>query len=297
MATAPRTAFVLAGGGSLGAVEVGMLRVLAAHGLRADLVVGVSVGAINAAYYAANPTPAGVAELTRIWSGLRTRDVFPFSPVRGFLGFVGWQDALVDPTPLRMLLARELPYGRLDESKLPCHIVATDVLDGQEIVLSKGDAVTALLASAAIPGVFPPVAYGGKTLIDGGVANNTPIATAISLGTERVIVLPTGYSCAGRRAAPRRDPDGAPRPHVDDRPPARDRHRAALVTRRDRRRPTPLSGRVDAVRLRSGGRAHRPRRGVDEDVARYQRARAPRRARRAAGTRTRRGPVSPLVGV
>jgi NTE family protein len=198
MATAPRTAFVLAGGGSLGAVEVGMLRVLAAHGLRADLVIGASVGAINAAYYAANPTPAGVAELTRIWAGLRTRDVFPISPVRGFFGFIGWQDAFVDPSPLRQLLARELPYGRLEETPVPCHIVATDVLDGREVVLSKGDAVTALLASAAIPAVFPPVAYGGKTLIDGGVASNTPIATAISLGAERVIVLPTGYSCALR---------------------------------------------------------------------------------------------------
>jgi NTE family protein len=196
MAVAPRTAFVLAGGGSLGAVEVGMLRVLAAHDVRADLVVGASVGAINAAYYAGNPTPAGVAELTRIWSNLRTRDVFPFSPLRGFFGFVGWQDALVDPTPLRTLLERRLPYRRLEDAPVPCHIVATDVLDGREVVVSKGDAVSALLGSAAIPGVFPPVAHDGKTLIDGGVASNTPIATAISLGAERVIVLPTGYSCA-----------------------------------------------------------------------------------------------------
>jgi NTE family protein len=196
MATAPRTAFVLAGGGSLGAVEVGMLRVLAAHDLRADLVVGASVGAINAAYYAANPTPAGVAELTRIWGGLRTRDVFPFSPFRGFLGFVGWQDALVDPHPLRALLEHEFPYRRLEDARVPCHIVATDVLDGREVVLSRGDVVPALLASAAIPGVFPPVANDGKALIDGGVASNTPIATAIGLGAERVIVLPTGYSCA-----------------------------------------------------------------------------------------------------
>jgi NTE family protein len=196
LSAAPRTAFVLAGGGSLGAVEVGMLRVLAAHGLRADLVVGASVGAINAAYYAANPTPAGVAKLTRVWSGLRTRDVFPFSPVRGFFGFVGWQDALVDPAPLGALLERELPFRRLEDAPVACHIVATDILDGREVVLSRGDAVTALLASAAIPGVFPPVVLDGRTLIDGGVASNTPIATAIALGAERVIVLPTGYSCA-----------------------------------------------------------------------------------------------------
>src|SRR5262245_61513328 len=120
MRAAPRTAFVLAGGGSLGAVEVGMLRVLAAHGLRADLVVGASVGAINAAYYAADPTPAGVAELTRIWAGLARGDVFPFSPVRGFLGFVGWHDGLVDPGPLRALLERALPFKRLEDAAVPC---------------------------------------------------------------------------------------------------------------------------------------------------------------------------------
>ncbi len=173
-----------------------MLRVLAAHDVRADLVVGASVGAINAAHYAGNPTPAGVADLTRIWDGLRTRDVFPFSPLRGFLGFVGWQDALVDPAPLRALLERETRSRRLEDLSVPCHIVATDVLDGREVLLSKGDVVSALLASSAIPGVFPPVALDGKTLIDGGVASNTPVATAISLGAERVIVLPTGYSCA-----------------------------------------------------------------------------------------------------
>jgi NTE family protein len=79
---------------------------------------------------------------------------------------------------------------------IPCHVVATEVLDGREVVLSSGPVIPALLASAAIPGVFPPVVYDGRTLFDGGVANNTPIATAIELGAGRVIVLPSGYSCA-----------------------------------------------------------------------------------------------------
>jgi NTE family protein len=196
----PRTAFVLAGGGSLGAVEVGMLRVLVAHGLRADFVVGASVGAINAAYYAARPSAEGIERLARVWSGLRTRDVFPFSPVSGFLGFIGWHDGLIDPGPLRALLERGLPLRRLEDAAVPCHLVATDVLDGREVVLSSGDAVTALLASAAIPGIFPPVLREGKTLTDGGVASNTPIATALGLGAERLIVLPTGHACALERA-------------------------------------------------------------------------------------------------
>jgi NTE family protein len=190
------TAFVLAGGGSLGAVEVGMLKALTKHGLTADLVVGASVGAINAAYYAGRPTIAGVAALDAIWRKIETKDVFPFSPVKGFLGFVGWQDAFVDPGPLEALLRRAVPFQRIEDATLPCHIVATDVLDGGEVVLSRGPVLPALLASAAIPGVFPPVAHDGKTLFDGGVASNTPIATAIEKGAQRVIVLPTGYSCA-----------------------------------------------------------------------------------------------------
>lgn len=196
MARPARTAFVLAGGGSLGAVEVGMLRVLAEHGVRADLVVGASVGAINAAYYAARPTPEGVAGLAAVWSGIHTRDVFPFSPARGLFGFLGWEDGLVDPRPLRALLERASPVARLEDAAVPCHVVATDVLDGREVVLSRGDAVSALLASAAIPGVFPPVVRDGRPLTDGGVASNTPVATAIALGAERVIVLPTGYACS-----------------------------------------------------------------------------------------------------
>jgi NTE family protein len=190
------TAFVLAGGGSLGAIEVGMLKALVAAGLQPDLVVGSSVGAINAGYYAGRPSIAGVAELDRIWRGLRTSDVFPLSPIRGFLGFVGWQDGLMDQGALRRLLEQALPYEDLEDAAIPCHVVATEVLDGREAVLSEGPAVLALLASAAIPGVFPPVDRDGRTLFDGGVASNTPIATAIERGAQRVVVLPSGYSCA-----------------------------------------------------------------------------------------------------
>ena len=196
------TAFVLAGGGSLGAIEVGMLKALLVHGVRADVVVGSSVGAINAAYHAARPSLEGAQELDRVWRSLRTSDVFPLSPLGGLLGFVGWHDAFIDSGSLRTLLARALPVGRFEDTAIPCHVVATDVLDGREVVLSKGPLVTALLASAAIPGVFPAVARDGRMLIDGGVASNTPIATAISVGARRVVVLPSGFSCS-LRASPR----------------------------------------------------------------------------------------------
>jgi len=190
-----KTAFVFAGGGSLGAVEVGMLKALVAAGVRADLVVGSSVGALNAAYFAARPNEKGVKRLDAVWRGLRTGDVFPFSPLRALLALLGYADGLTDPSNLKALLMRELPFQRLEQARVPCHVVATDILNGDEVVLSSGPAVDALLASAAIPGVFPPVELDGRDLCDGGVSSNTPIATAISLGAGRIVVMPTGFPC------------------------------------------------------------------------------------------------------
>jgi len=190
------TAFVLAGGGSLGAVQVGMLAALTRQGVVPDLIVGASVGAINAAYYAAEPDGRGVERLERIWLKLHRSDVFPFSPLASIFGFFGKTDHLVTPAPLRSLIESELPYQRLEDAPLPCYVVATDALEGTEVVLSSGTAATALLASAAIPAVFPPVVLDGRFLLDGGVSNNTPISIAVEMGATRVIVLPTGISCA-----------------------------------------------------------------------------------------------------
>jgi NTE family protein len=191
-----KTAFVFAGGGSLGAVQVGMLKALARQQIVPDLVVGASVGAINGAYFAGEPNEDGIARLERIWLRLRRASVFPFSPVNGILSLLGQRDYLVAPGPLRALIESELPYQRLEDARLPCHVVATDVLEGTEVELSAGDAAPALLASAAIPGIFPPVEIGGHHLMDGGVASNTPISTAIRHGATRLIILPTGTSCA-----------------------------------------------------------------------------------------------------
>jgi len=190
------TAFVLAGGGSLGAVQVGMLRALAAGGVAPDLVVGSSAGAINACFFAGDPTAAGVAQLEGIWRGLQRSDVFPVSVIQGGLGAFGLRRYLVDPGQLRRLLERNLPALDLARTRLPCLIVATDLMNGEEVVLSEGSAVEAVLARAAIPAVFPPVTIGGRHLIDGGIANNTPVSTAVALGARRIVVLPTGYACA-----------------------------------------------------------------------------------------------------
>jgi NTE family protein len=193
------TAFVLAGGGSLGAVEAGMLRALSAHGERADFVVGASAGAINGAYYCAEPTSAGVSKLEAIWRSLKRHHLFPFS-LSNLLGFLWEREYLVEAHGLRRLLESNLPYQRLEQAAIPIHVVATDLISGDEVVLSSGSAVDAVLASSAIPGVFPTVTIDGRELVDGGVTNNTPISSAVKLGADRIIVLPTGAACALRQA-------------------------------------------------------------------------------------------------
>jgi NTE family protein len=192
---APRTAFVLAGGGSFGAVQAGMLRELFAYGVMPDLVVGSSVGAINGAYLAGSPTPQGVARLEAIWRSLRRHDVFPMS-LRSLIGLIGRRNFMVDPCGLRRLLEDNLPYQALESAAVPLHVVATDVLGGAVVRLSAGPVVEAVLASCAIPAAFPPVSIGERYLMDGAVASNTPVRAAVELGASRLIVLPTGYACA-----------------------------------------------------------------------------------------------------
>lgn len=191
-----QTAFVFAGGGSLGAVQVGMLKALVAHGVIPDLVVGASVGAINGAYFAGRPTVEGVAELEKIWLRIRQEDVFPMSVRAGIAVLLAHRNYLVNPAALEQLIASLLPFKKLEDAVLPCYVVATDIYNGEDVCFSEGDAPKAVLASASIPAVFPPVQYGDRYLVDGGVANNTPISTAVTLGAKRVIVLPTGFSCS-----------------------------------------------------------------------------------------------------
>ena len=196
-ASPARTAFVFAGGGSLGAVQVGMLHALTELELRPDFVVGASAGAINAAYFAAHPTSDGVAALDRLWCGLTRSQIMPMR-LLDLLRIATRRAHLVDPSALRRLLERHLPYRLLEQAVLPTHVVATDMVLGVERLLSAGPVVDAVMASTAIPGVFPPVRIDERELIDGGVANNTPISSALALGATRIIVLPTGFSCALR---------------------------------------------------------------------------------------------------
>jgi NTE family protein len=221
-------AFVLWGAGSLGAAEVGMLQALAAHHVQADLVVGASVGALNAAHYATRPSPAGVDELAALWLAVGRHDVYPLSsaemlralaenlpwhPLRGALRalgalnyafpinpltlnavITGRRNYLFDNDRLAELLTRTLPVDRLEDTAIPLAVLAADVRNGDPVLLSRGPVLPALLASAAIPGVYPTVQVGGRVLMDGAVANHTTLDAAVECGADEVYLLSPGFS-------------------------------------------------------------------------------------------------------
>lgn len=191
----PKTAFIFAGGGSFGAIHVGMLHSLASHGITADMVVGSSVGALNGAYYAGDPTIEGIQRLDAIWRGLRRNDVFPLT-WRTMTRFLYRRDFLVASDALRQLVDRNLTYRNLEDAKIPVHIVATNILSGGTVVLSEGSAAQAVIASAAIPGAFAPVHFNDLYLADGAISSDTPVAVAVERGARRLIILPSGYACA-----------------------------------------------------------------------------------------------------
>lgn len=188
-------AFVLSGGGSLGAVQVGMLQALCDRDIHPDLIIGTSVGALNGVFLAAHASRPGIDALGDIWRGLRRKDVFPMGPLQGALGYYGLRNWLVRPESLESLVRDQIRFKNLEEAPVPLHVVATDIVNGTEVLLSRGDTVSAVLASAAVPGVFPPVEIDGRELVDGGVADNTPLMHARALGATTIYVLPAGYAC------------------------------------------------------------------------------------------------------
>jgi NTE family protein len=192
-----KTAFVFAGGGSFGAIQVGMMQSLASHGIGADMVVGSSVGAINGAFYAGDPTLDGVKRLASIWRGLKRHDVFPIS-IWTLIGFLRRRDFLIPHDGIRKLIDDHIPYRNLEQARLPVHIVTTDIITGDSVVLSDGPTAEAIVASTAIPGAFAPIHYKNYYLADGALSSNTPVRIAVKKGAKRLIILPTGHACANQ---------------------------------------------------------------------------------------------------
>src|ERR1700746_2480504 len=165
----PRTAFVLAGGAALGAMQAGMIYALYERGTAPNLLIAVSAGALNAAFLVSRPATVATAhELADLWRGLRRSDILPLRPATLVSGLAGRRDHLIPDRALRRLAARHLQFERLEQAAIPLHLVAFDLLAGTEVRLSDGPLADAVLAAAAIPGVLPPVRWRGRLLADRG---------------------------------------------------------------------------------------------------------------------------------
>ncbi len=159
------------------------------------MVVGSNVGALNGAYYAGDPTMEGIQRLEAIWRSLHRNDLLPLT-WRTVTSFFCRRDFLIVSDALRQLVDRNLTYRNLEDAKIPIHIVATNILSGGTVVLSRGSAAQAVVASAAIPEAFAPVRSNDLYLAGGAVSSGTPVSVAVEHGARRLIILPSGYACA-----------------------------------------------------------------------------------------------------
>jgi NTE family protein len=187
------TAFVLGGGGLLGAVEVGMLRALFEADIRPDLILGTSVGALNGALVAADPGPGVIDRLVGLWhSAASTREVYGDGAVRQVRRAVRTGTHLHSSRPLRERLAQELGDLTFAELAVPFQCVAASVERAAEHWFTTGSLTDAVLASCAVPGLLPPVEVGGETFLDGGLVHSIPVGRAVALGARTVYVLQVG---------------------------------------------------------------------------------------------------------
>jgi NTE family protein len=185
------TAFVLGGGGLLGAAEVGMLRALSEAGIRPDLVVGTSVGAINGAFVAADPAGAA-ARLGRMWRGDDLRLAFSETLWGRAIRLLRSGTHLHSLEPLRRMLADALPGSDFADLELPFQCVAASIEDARARWFGGGPLVPAVMASCAVPGLLPPVEIDGAHYFDGGLVHSIPVGRAVALGATTVYVLHVG---------------------------------------------------------------------------------------------------------
>jgi NTE family protein len=186
-------AFVMSSGRNLGAVQIGMLRALVEHGVVPDLVVGCSVGAVNGAAFAEDPSLARIARLEHVWLNTEAKDLMPrpwkLPPAVSLARRI---EAIHTFAGLRALIEQTLDAATFEELAVPFHCLATDVADASEAWFDQGPLVEKLLASAAIPAMFPSVEVDGRRFVDGAVVNDVPIGRAVDLGARTIYVLEVG---------------------------------------------------------------------------------------------------------
>ncbi|HEV7855195.1 MAG TPA: patatin-like phospholipase family protein [Mycobacterium sp.] len=185
-------AFVLGGGGVLGAAEAGMARALLEGGVRPDLVCGTSIGAINGAAIAADPTPGGVERLLSMWDALAEDSLLDGSVFRRVADVLRHRTSLHGNRALRQMLVDRLPAQTFEDLPVPFECVAASIERAREHWFSTGDLIDPVLASCALPGVFPPVRIGDEHFVDGGLVNSIPLDRAVARGADTVWVLHVG---------------------------------------------------------------------------------------------------------
>lgn len=181
--------FVLSGGGNQGVSQVGMLRALLERAIVPDAVIGTSAGALNGAAVAFSPTTEGIDKLAKVWMSLRSGDVFPGGRLLRAWNVMRHASHLFPSEGLEAVIDNATSARSFADLAIPLRVIATDYDSGDEVVLTRGPLKPALLASAALPGVFPIVHHDGRRLVDGGVVNNVPLWHALSGPADRIFVL------------------------------------------------------------------------------------------------------------
>jgi NTE family protein len=184
-----RTAFVLSGGGNQGVAQIGMLRALIERGIIPDVVVGCSAGALNGAALCYAPNLTGIARLSAVWSELSTNDVFPGGKLSRAWTVVRKGTHLFPNDGLAQVIDRATPARSFGDLAIPLRVIAADLDSGEEVVFCRGPLAPALLASAALPGVFPVIYHDGRRLVDGGVVDSVPLWHALCGPVDRIFVL------------------------------------------------------------------------------------------------------------
>lgn len=197
-ARAPRIAFVLSGGGNQGVAQVGMLRALIEAGIRPNAIIGCSAGALNGAAVAYAPNLTGVARLANVWSGLTGNEVFPGSKLSRAWNVVRRGTHLFTNDGLQLIIRTASPARSFADLSVPLRVIAADLDSGEEVVFARGPLEPALLASAALPGVFPIVEHGGRRLVDGGIIDAVPLWHAFCGPVDRIYVLNVSNGSAVR---------------------------------------------------------------------------------------------------
>lgn len=192
LAARDKVAFVLLGGGSRGAAQAGALAVALEQGIKPDVIIGVSAGAWNGAYLAVDPTPERARQLCDIWAGLKTADLLGGGWWRAAISAVSGLPALYGSEGPIRVARRYLDRQTFEELKTPLYILASNLTNGQPKLFSSGRIVPAMLASSAVPGVFPPVVLDGQVYVDGGLLEWDACAEALRLGAQTVYLFACG---------------------------------------------------------------------------------------------------------